>query len=220
MVHASAGRLKPASEHLLSEVAIVAGIARAALPDSPVDWEAMTADYDLIRDRIEAVYPDFADFNARIRIPGGFRLPNGASERKWHTPGGKANFLALPGMLEEDDGLDEDTLVCATLRSHDQYNTTIYGYDDRYRGVKGRRDVVFANASDLAARGLKSGDLVDIVAGGRRLPGQMVVEHAISKGTIAIYYPESNVLMSADAYDPESGVPAYKSIPVRLEPAA
>jgi molybdopterin-dependent oxidoreductase alpha subunit len=217
MVHASAGRLKPASEHLLSEVAIVAGIARAALPHSPVDWEAMAADYDLIRDRIEAVYPDFAEFNARIRVPGGFRLPNGASERKWATPNGKANFLALPGVLDEDDGLDEHTLVCSTLRSHDQYNTTIYGFDDRYRGVKGRRDVVFANADDMAKRGLKSGDLVDLVSGARRLSGQMIVAHPISRGSVAIYYPESNVLIPADAFDPESGVPAYKSIPVRLE---
>ena len=217
MVHASAGRLKPASEHLMSEVAIVAGIARATLPDSPADWEAMSADYDLIRDKIEAVYPDFHGFNARVRVPGGFRLPNGASERVWQTPNGKANFLATPGVLDEDDGLDDDVLVCSTVRSHDQYNTTIYGFDDRYRGVKGRRDVVFANAEDLAARGLKSGDLVDVVAGARRLSRRMVVEHPISRGSVAIYYPESNVLLSADAYDRESGVPAFKSIPVRLE---
>jgi len=216
MVHASRGTLKPASDMLISEVAIIAGIARATLPDSPVDWEGLSDDYDRIRDKIEAVFPDFSEFNARIRTPGGFRLPNGAAKRIWHTPNGKANFLA-GGPLDEDDGLDEGTLVCTTLRSHDQYNTTIYGLNDRYRGISGRRDVVFVHADDLAALGLSHGDKVDLVAKeGRVLAGQTAVAYPIARGSIAAYYPEANRLVDARDYDRQSGVPSYKSIPVKL----
>jgi len=216
MVHASRGTLKPASDRLISEVAIIAGIARATFPDSPIDWEGLSNDYDRIRDKIEAVFPDFSDFNARIRKPGGFRLPNGAAQRIWHTPNGKANFLA-GGPLDEDDGLDEGTLVCTTLRSHDQYNTTIYGLNDRYRGISGRRDVVFVHADDLAALGLSHGDKVDLVAKeGRVLAGQTAVAYPIARGSIAAYYPEANLLVDARDYDRQSGVPSYKSIPVKL----
>jgi len=219
MVHASHGKLTPASPALLSEPAIVAGIAKAALPDAAVDWDALIADYDRIRDKIEEVFPDFHDFNARIRTPGGFRLRVGASNREWDTPDGKAHFLVHAG-IDEDDGRDDTPLTLTTVRSHDQYNTTIYGLNDRYRGVTGRRDVIFANADDLAAMGLAHGDLVDVVAGsGRVLAGQTVLAHAISRGSVAAYYPEANGLIALDDYDRKSGTPSYKSVPVKLRRA-
>ncbi len=220
MVHASRGRLKPASDELLSEVVILTSLARATFPGSAIDWEGMADDYDKIRDKIEEVFPDFFDFNARIRQPGGFRLRVDASNRKWDTPDGKAHFLVAPG-TDEDDGLDDDTLVCTTLRSHDQYNTTIYGMNDRYRGITGRRDVVFGNGEDLARLGLAEGDRVDVVGrAGRVLEGLTAVTYPIAKGSVAAYYPEANVLVDHGDYDRECGVPAYKSIPVTLRAAA
>ncbi|MEP9377908.1 FdhF/YdeP family oxidoreductase [Aquabacter sp. CN5-332] len=220
MVHASRGRLQPASENLLSEVAILARMARATLPDSRIDWEGMAADYDKIREKIEEVFPDFFDFNERIRKPGGFRLRVDASDRKWDTPDGKAHFFVSPG-TDEDDGLDEGTLVCTTLRSHDQYNTTIYSLNDRYRGITGRRDVVFVNPEDLADAGLAHGDRIDIVAQGNRvLAGVTAVSYPIARGSTAAYYPEANVLVSSSDYDHACGVPSYKSIPVKLRPAS
>ena len=153
MVHASRGKLKPASEHLRSEPAIIAGMAVAALPNSKVDWQDLIGDYDRIRDKIEIVYPDFKNYNDRIRHPGGFRLPLGPTERIWHTGSGKAEFIPFIGVSEDGAFSDPNVLRLATLRSHDQYNTTIYGLDDRYRGVFGRRDVLFINERDLASRG-------------------------------------------------------------------
>ena len=220
MVHASRGKLTPASPDLRSEPAIIAGIAKAALPDTPVDWDALVADYDRIRDKIEAVFPDFFDFNARVRAKGGFRLRVGASDREWDTPDGKAHFLTFAG-LDEDDGKSDTMLTLATIRSHDQYNTTIYGLNDRYRGVTGRRDVVFANADDLAVLGLAHGDRVDVVAGpGRILAGQTVLAHSISRGSVAAYYPEANGLIALEDCDRRSGTPSYKSVPVLLRRAA
>lgn len=220
MVHASRGKLKPASSGLLSEPAIVAGIAKAAVPDAPVDWDTLVADYDRIRDKIEEVFPDFRDFNTRVRTPGGFRLRVGASNREWDTPDGKAHFLVHPG-IDEDDGRDDTPLTLTTVRSHDQYNTTIYGLNDRYRGVTGRRDVIFANADDLAAIGLAHGDIVDVIAGsGRMLAEQTVLAHAIARGSVAAYYPEANGLIALDDYDRRSGTPSYKSVPIKLRRAA
>ena len=143
MVHASAGKLAPASEFLLSEPAIVAGMARATLPGSRVPWLELVADYDKIRDLIEQTVPGFDDYNARIRVPGGFRMPLAAAERQWLTPSGKAEFFVFPGLHEDKEVDGADVLRLITLRSHDQYNTTIYALDDRYRGVFGRRDVLF-----------------------------------------------------------------------------
>ncbi len=162
MVHASRGRLPPASEWLRSEPAIVAGIAAATLPNSKVNWAELIADYDRIRDGIEAVFPDFADFNARIRVPGGFRLPLPPTERIWNTPSGKAEFLVFPGTGEDPEEKAGDALKLTSVRSHDQYNTTIYSLNDRYRGIFGRRDIVFMNEADLAARGLEHGDRVNV----------------------------------------------------------
>ncbi|MES1975355.1 MAG: FdhF/YdeP family oxidoreductase [Pseudomonadota bacterium] len=219
MVHASRGRLKPAAPGLLSEPAIIAGIARAAMPHSAIDWEGMVANYDLIRDKIEAVFPDFFDFNARIRTPGGFRLRVGATNREWDTPDGKAHFIVFPG-TDEDEGRDDTALTLTTIRSHDQYNTTIYGLNDRYRGITGRRDVVFVHAEDLAALGLAHGDRIDVVAGDRVLPGQTAVAYGIARGSVAAYYPEANRLIALDDHDGRSGTPAYKSVAITLRAAA
>ena len=223
MVHASRGGLKPASEHLLSEPAIVAGLARATLTDSEIDWAWLVADYARIRDKIEAVFPDFEGFNEKIRTPGGFRLRNAAAHREWRTPSGKAHFLVAPGLSEDPDVAGDDVLTLTTIRSHDQYNTTIYGLNDRYRGVTGRRDVVFVNEKDLAARGLAHGDRVDLEAvfddgqpTRRVLPGLTAVAHAIAPGSMAAYYPEANLLISLADHDPKSGTPSYKSVAVRL----
>jgi len=225
MVHASRGGLKPASEHLKSEPAIIAEIAMATLPDSKVRWSEMIADYNKIRDAIEAIFPDFKDFNARILQPGGFRLHNAASEREWKTPSKKANFLVYPGL--EEDPPTANALTLTTIRSHDQYNTTLYGLNDRYRGIKGRRDVVFVNAQDLAKRGLSHGDVVDVSVDDptetglseRVLRGVTAVAYTIAEGSVAAYYPEANVLVALDHYDAKSGTPSYKSIPVQIKPA-
>ncbi len=220
MVHASAGKLTPASEHLRSEPAIVAGMAHAAMPQSKVDWLGLVADYDRIRDRIERTVPGFEDFNERIRVPGGFRLPLPPTERRWTTPSGKAVFSVFPGVRENYEPWDDDVLRLITIRSHDQYNTTIYGMDDRYRGVFGRRDVLFMNPIDLETHGLEHGDLVDIetISTDRRLRLEKitVIEYGIAPGSVAAYYPEANVLVPLDYIDKECGTPSYKSIPVRI----
>ena len=224
MVHASRGGLKPASEHLRSEPAIIAGMALATLPNTRVGWAELVADYGKIRDAIEAVFPEFADFNARIRKPGGFRLYVAASERDWRTPTKKANFLVYAGLDEDPRVANREALTLTTIRSHDQYNTTIYGMNDRYRGITGRRDVVFVNERDLGNRGLKHGDLVDlsVVPETEANPGERVmrnltaVAYNIARGSIATYYPEANVLVALDHCDVKSGTPSYKSIPVLL----
>jgi anaerobic selenocysteine-containing dehydrogenase len=151
------------------------------------------------RDSIEAVFPDFADFNARIKKPVGFRLYVAASECEWLTPTKKAKFLVYPGLDEDPRVAHDEILTLTTIRSHDQYNTTIYGMNDRYRGITGRRDVVFVNERDLSSRGLKHGDLVDIaiVPGEKSKSGQRVmrnltaVAYDIAQGSIAAHYPEA-----------------------------
>lgn len=230
MVHASRGKNPPASEHLRSEPSIVAGIAEALLGKSPIDWSWQVADYDRVRDLIEQVFPDlFTDYNERIRIPGGFRLPLAHAERQWKTATGKANFMVHTP--DGPDGVDPrrgqaDVLLLTTVRSHDQYNTTIYGPDDRYRGVSARRDVVFVSPADLEARGLKQGDKVDLVAAfphagdrERIVRGFTAVAREMPQGSMAAYFPEVNDLVLLDAHDIASGTPAYKSAPVRLRPA-
>ncbi|PTW94060.1 CbbBc protein [Achromobacter mucicolens] len=224
MVHASRGKLLPASTHLRSEPAIIAGMAQATLPRSRVNWAHLIEDYDRIRDLIEKIYPDFRDYNARIRIPGGFRLPLPPTERIWKTASGKAEFIPFAGLREDPDIVEGNILRLTTLRSHDQYNTTIYGLDDRYRGVFGRRDVLFMNATDLARHGIAHGDEVEIVTS---LPGQThrrlrltAIQHDIAAGSVGAYYPEANNLCPLDYQDTASGTPSYKSIPVRIRKAA
>jgi len=216
MVHASQGKLPPASGFLLSEPAIVAGIAKATLPNTCVAWDELVADYDRIRDCIESVFPDFSDYNERIRQPGGFRLPLPATERVWKTDSGKAEFL-LPHTPAPNGG----ALLLTTIRSHDQYNTTIYGNDDRYRGVFGRRDVIFMSEEDLVGRNLRHGDRVDVTTAlpgyeDLQLKGFTVVSYDIAPGSIAAYFPEANCLVPLAYQDKLSGTPAYKSVPVKI----
>ncbi|WP_109479734.1 FdhF/YdeP family oxidoreductase [Paraburkholderia sp. C35] len=222
MVHASGGRNEPASPHLKSEPAIVAGIARATLgARSRVPWEQMIANYDRIRDAIEIVFPIFQAYNERIRMPGGFHLVSSARERVWNTPTGKANFLVFMGLDENPWHNDDEALWLTTMRSHDQYNTTLYSHSDRYRGVFGQRDVVFMNQHELRKRGLHPGERVDIVAlstdGIERVVRSFkVVEYSLPDGCCGAYYPEVNPLVPLYAFDPQSRTPSYKSVPVKI----
>ena len=222
MVHASAGRNRPASEHLRSEPAIVAGLARATLGSrSKVDWEELVADYDLIRDAIEDVFPIFQGYNARIREPGGFHLTSPARQRIWATPSGKANFLVFDGIDEDPHQDDAEVLWLTTIRSHDQYNTTLYSLSDRYRGVFGQRDVVFLNEREMHKRGLNAENRVDLVTAStdgveRAVRGLKIVAYNLPDGCCAAYYPETNPLVPLYAHDPRSRTPSSKAVPVRL----
>ncbi len=225
MVHLSSGMKAPASGHLLSEPAIVARMAAAALPQSRTPWLALIEDYDRIRARIARVIPGFEDFNARVRQPGGFHLAHPARQRQF--PNAQAKALLLPHALIVDRGeqaQNPQLLQLMTLRSHDQYNTTIYGLDDRYRGVRGLRRVCFISSEDLARLGFKAGALVDLVSvwhdGERRVCGFTLVEYAIPAGCVASYYPETNPLVPLDHVAERAGTPASKSIPVRLVASA
>ncbi|MBH0236373.1 FdhF/YdeP family oxidoreductase [Methylobrevis albus] len=223
-MHASRGRVAPASPHLLSEAAIVAAIARATLPEvTTVPWTDWVADYGLVRDAIERTYPEiFADFNARMDTPGGFPRPLPARDREWRTESGKANFLLPKAMSASfQESADPDELRLITLRSNDQFNTTVYGYRDRFRGIEGTRMVVLLNAEDIARMGLSDGAEVTLetsVDDGveRRLPGLRVVAYDIPKGCCGAYYPEANVLIPLWQYAEQSKVPAAKSVPVRV----
>ncbi|WP_415951011.1 FdhF/YdeP family oxidoreductase [Streptomyces sp. KLOTTS4A1] len=223
MVHASRGRLAPASPHLLSEPAIVARLARRVLGrNSRTPWEEFQKDYATIRDRIAAVIPGFENFNARVAHPGGFTLPHAPrDERRFPTATGKANFTAAP---VEHPRLPAGRLLLQTLRSHDQYNTTIYGLDDRYRGIRNGRRVVLVNPEDAAALGdLADGSYVDLVGEWqdgveRRAPGFRVVHYPTARGCAAAYYPETNVLVPLDATADTSNTPVSKAVVVRLEP--
>ncbi|RVW04815.1 FdhF/YdeP family oxidoreductase [Rhodococcus spongiicola] len=229
MVHLSRGRLKPVSEHLRSEVAIICQLARELLgPDHPVPWTKFEGDYDLIRDSISRVVPEFEDYNTRVRQRDGFLLPHPPRDsREFRTHTGKANFEVNP---LEWVPTPPGRLILQTLRSHDQYNTTIYGLDDRYRGVKNGRKVVFVNADDIAELGLRDGQIVDIVsewAPGdntgetveeRRTRDFRIVEYNTPRGNAAAYYPETNPLVPLDHVAAKSNTPVSKAIVVRLEP--
>jgi molybdopterin-dependent oxidoreductase alpha subunit len=224
MVHGSTGMLKPASEHLRSEPWIVAGLAKATVADrADIDWDGLVADYDRIRDKIEAVLPDqFADYNERLMVPGGFRLPNSASERVWNTPTGKANFLFNPAIKDSDDAVpDSGHLQLMTLRSHDQFNTTVYSMNDRYRGIKDDRMVVFMNERDMEERGLSEGDMITFEACAedgieRTVSGFKVVRYDMPQGCCGAYYPETNPLLALAHRDERSNTPASKSVPVKV----
>ncbi|MGI5453959.1 FdhF/YdeP family oxidoreductase [Streptomyces sp. CA-249302] len=224
MVHASRGRLEPASAHLLSEPAIVCRLARRVLgAANSVPWEEFEKDYATVRDRIARVVPGFEDFNARVAHPGGFALPHAPrDERRFPTRTGKANFTAAPVEYPE---LPAGRLLLQTLRSHDQYNTTIYGLDDRYRGIRNGRRVVLVNPEDARRLKLADGSYVDLVSEWRdgverRAPGFRVVHYPTARGCAAAYYPETNVLVPLDATADTSNTPASKSVVVRLEQSA
>ncbi|WP_042305781.1 FdhF/YdeP family oxidoreductase [Paraburkholderia terrae] len=223
-MHGSRGVALPASDRLLSEQAIVAGIAMATLDQSSVDWEAWSNDYALIRDAIAQTYPDiFHDFNARLWTPGGFHRPLPARERKWQTKSGKAEFL-VPETLNEDPDMPERSLTdlrLFTLRSDSQFNTTIYRLDDRFRGISGTRMVVLMNPADIARQGLEAGMSISLAAVSpdgmkRQVDGFRVVSFDLPEGCVAGYFPECNPLIPLSHHAKESKVPAAKSIPVRI----
>ena len=230
MVHISMGINPPAAPDLLSEPAIVARLAAATLgARSQTPWLWLVEDYSRIRDKIADVFVDFADFNTRVSVPGGFRLRNTASERVWITGPGKAVFkthaVPVDTPLHQARQRKGDAKVFAlmTTRSHDQYNTTIYGDDDRYRGVFGQRRVVFANEQDIRDLGMKAGDLIDFVtewAGGdeRRAEGFKLVAYNIPRGCVGAYYPETNPLVPLDSVAINAGTPTSKCIPVLMLP--
>ncbi|RNF82684.1 FdhF/YdeP family oxidoreductase [Montanilutibacter psychrotolerans] len=237
MVHLSSGMNPPASPQLLSEPAIVARLATAALPASRTPWLEMLADYDRIRERIAEVVDGFGDFNQRVRVPGGFHLHHPCRDRVFPTASGKAGFYvhplddALPALAGPVTGAHESTattppamFTLMTVRAHDQYNTTIYGNDDRYRGVHGLRRVCFISTGDLARLGYDDGDLVDITSvwpdGERRVEGFRLVEYDIPAGCLAAYFPETNALVPLGSHAERARTPASKSIPVRLTRSA
>ncbi|MBE1508284.1 molybdopterin-dependent oxidoreductase alpha subunit [Rhizobium viscosum] len=221
--HASRGKTKPASTELLSEPAIVAGMAKATLGQSRVLWDAWVGNYGEIRDAIERTYPEtFKDFNKRLFKPGGFSRPLPARERKWVTKSGKANFISPEKLFPEfPTSGDADVLHLATLRSNDQFNTTIYGYSDRYRGVEGTRKIVFMNPDDIVRLGFTEGENVDLTTAidatnVRRVTAMRIVPYDIPKGCCGAYYPETNPLFPLAHHDPKSKTPSYKLLPVRL----
>lgn len=220
-VTSSRGVLDPASPHTLSEVEIVCGMARATLPDSSIDWESYARDFGLIREKITEVYPEiYAGFAEKILSPKGFYLDVPPRRLVWPTTNGKANFLVFDGLDANRPVDDPGLLRLATVRSHDQFNTTIYSNSDRYRGVYNNRMVVLMNQEDRKARGFENEQLItletistDGVA--RRVAGLTVVDYPIAQGAIAGYYPELNPLLPLNHFDAISGTPAAKSIPVR-----
>jgi len=230
MVHASNGQLQPLSSQMRSEPAIVAGIAAATLGSQPVDWNALVADYSRIRDLIADTIPGFKDFNQRLQHPGGFYLGSSAGSRRWATGSGRANFK--PNLLPVDlihesvraTGQVPD-LIMQSMRSHDQYNTTIYGLDDRYRGVKGQRDVLFANEADIVRLGFRPGQKADVVSiwndgRERRVTGFTLLAFDIPAGQAAAYYPEVNPLVPLESVGDGSSTPTSKFVAIRLERAS
>ena len=225
MVHSSRGRLAPGSPLLRSEVSIVAALGEELFPAeaNTVPWAELAGDYDQIRDRISRVVPGFADFNAKVRQPDGFQLPHGPRDtRSFPTASGKANFTVNQlEILRVPPG----RLLLQTVRSHDQYNTTIYGMDDRYRGIKQGRRVVFVHPEDLAERGFADGEFVDVISEWRdgverRAERFRLVAYPSARGCAAAYFPETNVLVPLDSTAETSNTPTSKSIVVRLERCA
>jgi len=219
VVHQSRGVLEPASAELRSEPAIIAGIAHATLAGrTKVDWLGLIADYDRIRTHIERVVPGFSQYNRRVREPGGFYLPNGPREGTFTTPSNRALFKVHPIPRRK---LGAGQLLLTTLRSHDQFNTTIYGEDDRYRGVYGGRRVVFLNEADIEERGLVKDQWVDLVSHyaeeRRRASRFKVVPYEIPRGCAAAYYPETNVLVPINSVAAGSNQPSSKSVVITLE---
>jgi molybdopterin-dependent oxidoreductase alpha subunit len=227
MVHISFGQLKPFSPLLKSEAAIIAGIAKATLGDHPVDWEWLVEDYSRIRDLIAETIPGFANFNEKVDQPGGFYLGNNAADRVWYTDSAKANFQAnsLPAELVNPaikaKGETPD-LILQTMRSHDQYNTTVYSMNDRYRGVYGMRDVVFANENDIRKLGFEPGQKVDVVSlwgdgKERRVNSFTLLSYDIPEGQAAAYYPETNPLVPLESVGEKTFTPTSKFIAIKLE---
>jgi molybdopterin-dependent oxidoreductase alpha subunit len=226
VVQSSHGVNKPASEHLLSEPMIVARLAEATMRygttsgSELVNWQGFVANYDNIRIAIERTIPGFEDYNARVRQPGGFYLPNGPREGRFTTPSGKAKFTVHPIPTHE---LNDGELVMMTIRSHDQFNTTIYGLNDRYRGIHNERRVVMMNATDIAELNLKAGDVVDLVGtykGETRVAHKfIIVAYDIPRRCCATYFPEANVLVPIQSVAERSNTPVSKYVVIRLRRA-
>ncbi|WP_081867649.1 FdhF/YdeP family oxidoreductase [Hymenobacter sp. IS2118] len=223
VVSQNKGVLVPLPGQMMSEVAIIAGVAIATLGDKTniADWVAMTENYDVIRDHISRVIPGFEDFNEKLRRPGGFYLPNGPRERRFTTKNGKANFSTT--QLEKHH-LEPGQLVLMTVRSHDQFNTTIYEYNDRYRGIQGERRVLFMHRDDMADRGIKAKDLIDITShfeGAERTVEKFVaVPYDIPKGNVSAYFPEANPLIPINSVAKVSNTPTSKYVVVTVVPTA
>jgi len=218
VVHSSQGSLKPAHPELYSEPAIVARLAQGVLgPETPVGWCWLVEDYDRIRDLIEKTIPGFENFNARVLEPGGFHLYNSNRERKFDTASGKAQFTINPA---PDLTIPDDAFRMMTVRSHDQYNTTVYGEDDRYRGIRGGRRVVFMNEDDMRDAGIAPRSLVDLendFGGKRRIaPRFTAVPYPIPRRCVGAYFPEANVLVPLERYADGSFTPASKDVIVRI----
>jgi anaerobic selenocysteine-containing dehydrogenase len=221
VVQISRGSLAPASPELMSEPRIVARLARATFEQrTTVDWEELTGNYDKIRDAIERVVPGFNDYNVRVRQPGGFYLPNAARERLFKTPSGKAQFTIHE--LPRHD-LRPDQFLMMTIRSHDQFNTSIYSPNDRYRGISNGRQVVFLNEEDIAGAGLHARQVVDLVShfeGEERIARRFViVPYDIPRRCAATYFPEANVLVPVRSVAEKSNTPASKSVVISIRPA-
>ncbi|MDN0081919.1 FdhF/YdeP family oxidoreductase [Crenobacter sp. SG2305] len=226
MVHISYGMNKPASKNLMSETAILANIAHATLGDDKVRWLDYASDYAKIRDAIEQVLPGFEQYNERIKHPGGFHLRVASREREWETDTGRANFIVHAvqtdtPIVRAKQRHGERLMTLMTTRSHDQYNTTIYALDDRYRGVFGQRRVVFINPADIVMLGFKNGDWVDMSTVWedgieRRANYFRLVEYDIPRGCIGAYYPETNPLVPLGSVGDVCNTPTSKSIPVLL----
>lgn len=235
MVHGSAGINRPADKSLRSEIFILTGIAERlfaadgsdgkAPSSEAVDWAAMREDYDVIRDHIAAVIPGFSDFNSRVRVPRGFWLTNPVSQLSFKTETGKAEFsdAELPAqVMHQRLAAREGWLTLQTMRSHDQYNTTIYGYNDRYRGIENGRQVIFLNRDDISRLGFEAGQWVDLIGESedgvtRRVDGFKIVAYDTPQGCAAAYYPETNPLIPLDHKGDFSHTPASKSIAVKLQ---
>jgi molybdopterin-dependent oxidoreductase alpha subunit len=224
-MHGSRGMAEPASDKLLSEPAIVAGIARALLDPNPkVPWNEWVADYAKVRQAIEQTYPEiFHDFENRMWQPGGFHRPLPAARRQWKTQSGKANFICPPSLDEDDDmaARGPDVIRLTTLRSFDQFNTTVYGNHDRFRGIHGTRHVLMMNDEDIARLGFADGQMVRATTAStdgapREVGGLRIVRYDIPRGCAAGYFPELNPLVPLWHHAVESKVPAYKAVPIRL----
>jgi molybdopterin-dependent oxidoreductase alpha subunit len=221
VVHLSRGVLPPASDQLRSEPAIIAGIAKTTLKEkTTVNWQALTDNYDLIRDHIEHVVPGFTQYNTRVRQPGGFYLPNPPRQGKFNTPSSRAHFTIHP--IPQHD-LSDGKLLLTTIRSHDQFNTTIYSENDRYRGISKGRRVVFLNVADIERLGLQKDQWVDLISHYeseiRRAERFKVVPYEIPLGCAAAYFPETNVLVPVRNTADQSNQPASKSIVISIEAA-
>lgn len=216
IVHKSKGSLEPLSKELKSEVAIVCGIGDAMFGSNPVEWSEFEKDYSLIRDAIEATIDGFDNYNERVKKPAGFYLPNCARDQKFNTENGKANFSVID---TPQNDLPAGKLVMMTIRTHDQYNTTIYGMDDRYRGIKGERRVVLMNQNDIQKLGFKEYEVVDLISEydtKRTARKFKVLQYDIPEGCVATYFPEANVLVPIDHTAKTSKTPVSKYVEISV----